>query len=160
MSESEYAVSSEETRKIAEMFLAGHPYLRHRWGHHFGDTMWMDFSDEPRKGALWGVEFTDPTGQVAVVDHEVVLSGLRKALYERSSIEDGIVVGWMSLKTAAEREAQPLPWWAASRVCQLGLFGDAGQQFPFQGHKVGDTLDKRREFLDGFLEPSPAEQDQ
>jgi len=161
MSESAYAVTEEETQRLAKGFLAEHPSLEARWGHHFGDRKWPVYTspEQLSDGAQWCVTFTDPTGKGFLIDHQVVLDGLRLCLYEESSIEANIISGWVTLKTAQERAENPLPSWGASRICQLGLFSGRTQKFPYGGHSIGDSREKRRELLNEFVKPddSPSE---
>ncbi|MGW1436829.1 hypothetical protein ACWD7M_16460 [Streptomyces griseus] len=161
---SEYAVLAAETRSIAERFASVHPYLKERWGYHFGDAKWPVFDDEERADAVrtptvkWLVQLTDPTGLAHLVDHEVVLSGLRHAMYDDDTIESTVISTWMTT-SVAERKTDVLPDWAVSRVCQSGLFGSrSATKFPYGLHTLGSSLEKTQQFAaDFFPRESPKE---
>ncbi|MFH8483051.1 hypothetical protein [Streptomyces sp. NPDC018055] len=152
---SDYMVTAEETRRLAEMFAEAHPHLRSRWGFHFGDAKWPVFDDEPEAEetrtpeAKWLLQLVDPTGLELTMNHDVVLSGLRRAQYEDSSIEADVISGWMTMG-AAERTAGNLPDWFVSRICQLGLFKD-GKKFPYGGESFGSSWEKSRSFAAEIL---------
>ncbi|MET7363227.1 hypothetical protein ABZS76_32985 [Streptomyces sp. NPDC005562] len=153
---SDYAVSDEEKRRIAEGFLKAHPYLKSRWGWHYGDRQWPQFEDDKdaRRGesARWMVQITDPLGGAFVIDAAVVTDGLRYSVYEDTDLEASSISGWVLLQTEQERVAQPLPEWGPSRICQLGLFKGSDKRFPYQGHSyLSKDFQNRKENLSGFL---------
>ncbi|MGW6883190.1 hypothetical protein ACWGEU_23355 [Streptomyces goshikiensis] len=134
----EHLIGDDETRKIAEGFLATSPWL--------GDVTWADniiigpnaehhagFDGEfPKEAQLtdgqkwsWTATFTDPAGIEKSLSHETVLKGLTRIVYgDTSSPEGWSYLGIRQWFTEPAQERTRLTLSAAdhSRICQKGLY--------------------------------------
>ncbi|MFJ8856175.1 hypothetical protein [Streptomyces sp. NPDC102437] len=140
----DYKVTPDETRQIAEAFLKVNPSLKPQWGNETdlgprvfafdGVPEYEEFRD-PGSPA-WVVRFEDPMGRKHYVDHEAVLKGLSVSVYEDDAIESTYISTWVMLQTVEERKLRPLPAWGPSRIVQLGLFSGAAVRYPYEGHSL------------------------
>ncbi|MEV2262695.1 hypothetical protein AB0J13_29015 [Streptomyces anulatus] len=138
----DYAVNHAETRQIANEFLAVSPFLTAVWGNRHSDTdgvAWdgvagyETFRDPG--SPLWAMRVTDPMGRSHIVEHDVVLRGLHRCVYEHDEAEsERTVISTWVMQTAEGRRQLPLPGWGASRIVQAGLFATAPVRFPYQPH--------------------------
>lgn len=136
-----HLIGDEETRRIAESFLAASS----SW---LGSVTWQDIADgpgaeylagwdgtfDPKKIELgegqrwsWSVTFTDPSGQQKALSHETVLQGVRALVFgEDGPGADGArrmrIRQWFT-EPAAERRKLDLGASDSSRICQQALYG-------------------------------------
>jgi len=155
-----YLIGDEETRHVAENFLAASPWLGNvtRQDIVVGpDAEYLtgfDGTFNPEKIELgdgqrwsWSVTFTDPSGQQKTLSHESVLEGIRALVFgEDLPGADGVrllrVRQWFT-EPAAERRKLELGAGDSSRICQQALYGR-------QVFSTGDDLfgSKRLDFFE------------
>jgi hypothetical protein len=134
-----HLIGDEETRRIAESFLAASPWL--------GNVTWQDIVAGPGAEYLagfdgafnpkvelgdgqrwsWSVTFTDPSGQQKTLSHESVLEGVCALVFgENLPGADGVrllrVRQWFT-EPVAERRKLDLGPGDSSRICQQALYG-------------------------------------
>jgi hypothetical protein len=135
-----HLIGDDETRRIAESFLAASPWLGNvtRQDIVVGpDAKYLaewDGTFNPEKVQLgdgqrwsWSVTFTDPSGQEKTLSHETVLEGVRALVFgENPPGPDGVrllrVRQWFT-EPAAERRKLELSVGDSSRICQQALYG-------------------------------------
>ena len=136
-----HLIGDEETRRIAESFLAASA----SW---LGSVTWQDIvagpsaeykagfngTFDPETTELdggqrwsWSVTFTDPSGQQQTLSHETVLRGIRALVFgEDGPGADGVrrmkIRQWFT-EPAAERRNLDLGAGDNSRICQQALYG-------------------------------------
>lgn len=131
MSGGQHLITDEETRRIAESFLAASRWL--------GEASWDEIvvgpgADWPRppdaplqegQSRSWRVQFTDPAGESRSLDHEVVLNGVRKLVYVESGdpLSSWPIVQQWFVEPADERRRLELPVEACSLICETALYG-------------------------------------
>jgi hypothetical protein len=162
-----HLISDEETRHVAESFLAASPWL--------GSVTWQDIVAGPGAEYLagwdgafdpdveldggqrwsWSVTFTDPSGQQKTLSHELVLEGVRALVFgDELAGADGFrllrVKQWFT-EPVAERRKIELGASDSSRICQQALYG----------HQVFSTVDDQLGFkkLDFFSDQRPAQEE-
>ena len=162
-----HLIGDEETRRIAEGFLAASSWL--------GSVTWQDIAAgpgaeylaewdgtfDPEKIELgdgqrwsWSVTFTDPSGQQKTLSHESVLEGVRglvfgKELTGPDELRLLRVKQWFT-EPAAERRDLELGASDSSRICQQALYGR--QVFSTEDDRLG--LGK----LDFFEDQRPSQE--
>ena len=135
-----HLIGDEETRRIAESFLAASPWLGNvtRQAIAVGPgaeyLAGFDGTFNPEKVELgdgqrwsWSVTFTDPSGQQKTLSHESVLEGVRALVFgEDLTGADGVRVlrlkQWFT-EPAVERRKIDLGPSDSSRICQQALYG-------------------------------------
>jgi hypothetical protein len=162
-----HLIGDEETRRIAESFLAASPWL--------GSVIWQDIVAGPGAEYLagfdgafdpgaelddglrwsWSVTFTDPSGQQKTLSHESVLEGVRALVFgEDLPGADGVrllrVRQWFTELVADRRKLELGPS-DSSRICQQALYGR--QVFSTEDDRLG--LKK----LDFFSDQRPPQED-
>jgi len=162
-----HLISDEETRHVAESFLAA--------SHWLGSEIWQDIVAGPGAeyqagwdGAFdpdvkldggqrwsWSVTFTDPSGQQKTLSHESVLEGVRALVFgQELAGADALrllrVKQWFT-EPVAERRKIELGASDSSRICQQALYGH--QVFRTEDDQLG--LKK----LDFFSDQRPAQEE-
>ncbi|MFJ2736064.1 hypothetical protein [Streptomyces sp. NPDC087317] len=134
----EHLISDDETRRVAEGFLAASPWL--------GDAEWERIVTGPNAGYLagfdgvfppdaelregqkwsWQVSFSDPAGTKQTLSHEVVLKGLSHIVYGDHTGSAGFrymrIQQWFTEPAEARRTIQ-LSESDHSLICQCALYG-------------------------------------
>ncbi|MFF2618986.1 hypothetical protein [Kitasatospora sp. NPDC058046] len=134
----EHLISDEETRSIVEGFLSVSPWLgdvewdRAVLGPHTEFLVGLDgkipenatLSDDQRWS--WTVSFSDPAGTQSTLNHEVVLEGLTRLVYDKDSGSDVYlrlpVSQWFTEPTETRRSLR-LSTSQQSLICQHALYG-------------------------------------
>ncbi|MET7534714.1 hypothetical protein [Streptomyces goshikiensis] len=158
----EHLITDDETRRIAEGFLAASPWL--------GDVEWgrtvigpgagylkgfgPDFPEdvELREGQRWSwkVSFTDPSGEGKCLGHESVLEGLTRIVYGDHPNPDGwrhmAIQQWFT-EPSDSRQTLNLSAADQSQICQQALYGKTvfptGEAEAMFGKKL-DFFEKQR----------------
>jgi hypothetical protein len=143
-----HLIGHDETRRIAESFLAASPWLGNvGWSTGIDDDF-LGFIDaeDPRFDSTagvrsesgWLVTFTDPTGEEQELGHKSVMRGLRDLLFgEQPPGVDGFramsIRQWFT-EPAEERRKLRLSMGDCARICQQALYGRqvfrAGDELP------------------------------
>lgn len=168
---SNHLISDDETRQIAEGFLANAPWL--------GDATWAEdiiigpnasyhagFHGEFRKDAelsegqkwSWTVSFTDPAGIEKSLSHEVVLTGLTRIVYgDHDTPEGWAYLGIRQWFTEPADERKQLALSAAdhSLICQKALYDKIVYASGTEGLVKGDWFEDQRGGPDGEPKSSP-----
>lgn len=155
----------DETRRIAEAFLATSPWLGNvSWGERIigNDAEYLydlrgelPHGAEPGEGQRWSwtVTFTDPSGQEQTLGHESVLNGVRELIYgkEPSGVASFRILSirqWFT-EPADERRSLKLTGSDSSRICQQALYGH--QVFSTEDDMLGG---KRLDFFEDQRNPA------
>jgi hypothetical protein len=164
-----HLIDDEETRRIAESFLAASPWLGNVTrqdivaGPGAEYLAGFDGTFNPKKVELgdgqrwsWSVTFTDPSGQQKTLSHESVLEGVRALVFgEDLPGADGVrllrVRQWFT-EPVAERRKLELGASDSSRICQQALYGS-------QVFSTGDDLFASKK-LDFFEDQRPSREDE
>lgn len=163
-----HLIGDEETRRIAESFLAAAPWLGSvtrqdivagpgaeylaGWDGTFNPEE-VELGDGQRWS--WSVTFTDPSGLQKTLSHETVLEGIRALVFgEDLPGADGLrllrVRQWFT-EPVAERRKLDLGASDSSRICQQALYGR-------QVFSTGDGLFVKK--LDFFEDQRPSREDE
>jgi hypothetical protein len=163
-----HLIGDEETRRIAENFLAASPWLGNVTrqdvvaGPDAEYLAGFDGTFNPEKIGLgdgqrwsWSVTFTDPSGQQKTLSHETVLEGIRALVFgEDLPGADGLrllrVRQWFT-EPVAERCKLDLGASDSSQICQQALYGR-------QVFSTGDGLFGKK--LDFFEDQRPSREDE
>ncbi|WP_331743219.1 hypothetical protein OG239_43320 (plasmid) [Streptomyces sp. NBC_00868] len=160
MGNNNHLISDDETRKIAEGFLATSSWL--------GNVTWADntiigpnadhqlgFDGKfPKEAQLadgqkwsWTVTFTDPAGIEKALSHEIVLLGLTRIVYGDLSSPDGWsyfgIRQWFT-EPAHERTRLTLSAADHSRICQKGLYDKIVYEPRTEGFPKSDWFEDQR----------------
>lgn len=159
----EHLITDDESRRIAEGFLAVSPWLGDvEWGRTavgpspeyfdaWGDEMPDDKELADSQQWSWTVSFTDPAGRLGTLDHERVLEGLTRLVYGEHTGPEGwkalAIQQWFT-EPAADRQGLALSTADQSLICQHALY--AKTVFP-----TGDADALFGKKLDVFAEQRP-----
>ncbi|RKT08147.1 hypothetical protein BX286_6229 [Streptomyces sp. 3211.6] len=168
---SNHLISDDETRKIAEGFLADSVWL--------GDVTWAEnvvigpnaahhagFDGQfPKDAQLaegqkwsWTVRFTDPAGVEKSLSHEVVLAGLTRIVYGDHDSPDGWshmgIRQWFT-EPASERKRLTLSAADHSRICQKALYDKIVYEPRMEGFPKSDWFEDQRGCLGGDPKNTP-----
>ncbi|MFF9352357.1 hypothetical protein [Streptomyces sp. NPDC014734] len=161
-----HLITDEETRKIAEGFLAASPWL--------GDAEWERIVTGPRADYYrdfdgrypadaelsdghewsWSVSFTDPAGRRESLTHAKVLEGLSRIVYEphqgAAVFQFMRITQWFQEPTQ-DRQQLELSSAEHSRICQYALHG----KMVFSVAEDSAKLDLFEEQRSGEEAPTP-----
>lgn len=166
----DHLISEDETRRIAEAFLAGASWLgKPAWGKTGTGLLgawhapgWYPEDEERDFGGQegswsWAVKTVDPSGKQQVLSHEKVLEGVRGLVFgEAENPLDQLAIRklkqWFT-EPATERQKLTLDDALSSRVCQQALFGrkvfPVGDEVPWSDKKPNWFEDQRPSAEDG-----------
>ncbi|MFF2080650.1 hypothetical protein ACFVXG_38530 [Kitasatospora sp. NPDC058162] len=158
----EHLISDEETRTIAEGFLSVSPWLgdvewaRTVLGPHAEFLVGFDgkipenatLSDDQRWS--WTVSFSDPAGRRSTLNHEVVLGGLTRLVYDKDTGSDiylSLPISQWFTEPSETRRSLRLSASQQSLICQHALYEKTvfptGEREELFGKKLDFFSDQR-----------------